>query len=109
MDENFRGKNLRRAGHGKMARPVRRGLSAKVRPVQSRHLEMFILAKHKERLRQEMSNLQSRVDQIEEELSRLRSRMLQLRKETSEAPLSFSERLEPGEENISFNTVLVDY
>ena len=92
-----------------MRPPIKRGLNAKIRPVQSRHLEMFILAKHCDRLRQERANLQRRVNQIDEELSKIHNRITNLRKEISGEVESMLAPLEAEGHRACFTTIPMEY
>lgn len=110
MAEIPRSKKMRGAGAGRRVRPlVKRDLNAKIRPVQSRHLEMFILAKQCDRLHQERANLQRRVNQIDEELTKIHSRINTLREEISGEVEFMLAPLEAERHRASFNTIPMEY
>ncbi len=50
---------------------IKHGLTTKSRPVKSSYLEIFILDKHRSRLRKEKANLTRRINQIHKELAAL--------------------------------------
>ncbi len=79
MAKHRHAKDIYRRGYGNMPTPIRRNLAAKFRPVQSSYLEMFILDKHRARLRQEKANLSRRILEIESELAGLNDKITEMR------------------------------
>ncbi|WP_139163872.1 hypothetical protein [Desulfoluna spongiiphila] len=79
MAKHRHGKDIYRRGYGNMRTPIKHNIAAKFRPVQSSYLEMFILDKHRSRLRQERANLLRRIHEIEAELSCLDAKILEMR------------------------------
>jgi len=79
MAKHRHGKDIYRRGYGNMRTPIKHNIAAKFRPVQSSYLEMFILDKHRSRLRQERANLLRRIHEIEAELSCLDAKIHEMR------------------------------
>ena len=63
-------KSIKR-GYSAMKTPIKHSLTTKSRPVKSSYLEIFIMDKHRSRLKQEKANLSRRINQIQKELASL--------------------------------------
>ncbi|MCF8074745.1 MAG: hypothetical protein K9K87_01040 [Desulfotignum sp.] len=66
-----KGKKIVRSGSLKRKTAIKHSLTTKSRPVKSSYLEIFIMDKHRSRLKQEKANLSYRINQIHKELASL--------------------------------------
>lgn len=63
-------KSIKR-GYSGIKTPIKHSLTTKSRPVKSGYLEIFIMDKHRSRLKQERANLSTRIYEIDKELAAL--------------------------------------
>ena len=63
-------KSIRR-GYSGIKTPIKHNLTTKSRPVKSSYLEIFIMDKHRSRLKQERANLSDKIYEIDKELASL--------------------------------------
>lgn len=71
MTKNLSCKDIYRRGYEKVKSPIKHSLTAKSRPARASFLEVFILDKHRGRLRQEKANLTRRITEIDREIGLL--------------------------------------
>ncbi|MBC8441228.1 MAG: hypothetical protein H8D87_16265 [Deltaproteobacteria bacterium] len=71
MSSSPYGKAIIKRGCSKMKTAIKHSLTTKSRPVKSSYLEIFIMDKHRSRLKQEKANLSNRINQIHKELASL--------------------------------------
>ncbi|MBU1340508.1 MAG: hypothetical protein KKE44_10400 [Proteobacteria bacterium] len=71
MDSSPHVKKSMKRGCSKRNTAIKHSLTTKSRPVKSSYLEIFIMDKHRSRLKQEKANLTRRINQIHKELASL--------------------------------------
>ena len=71
MSSLCHGKDAVRRGYSKMRTATKHNIITKSRPAKSSYLEIFIMDKHRSRLKQEKANLSRRINQIQKELASL--------------------------------------
>jgi len=71
MSNLLQGKKVIKSGSLKRKTAIKHSLTTKSRPVKSSYLEIFIMDKHRSRLKQEKANLSCRINQIHKEIASL--------------------------------------
>jgi predicted RNase H-like nuclease (RuvC/YqgF family) len=100
MSSNFSKKDTYRIGYAQLKTPIKCGITTKSRPVRSDHLEIYVLEKHRLRLKQERANISRRIDQIDAELSNINERIYSMKTEVEQDICNMSHENITNSDNI---------